>query len=166
MLPAENLRHDIEEKYKIDLSRYAWSKELKEEIFKIELDKKLEYHADTLEDIYKLGFNIGHCELTSRYITINHQKAKLFYGKAALLVGTKSSPNGEHGWTVIDDYLLDSTLMLCIPISEIQNFGYIPEKEIAYNSARVLPEYDTYDLEYNRMDQDKTKKMVYKKTNY
>lgn len=156
MLPSETLRKEISQKYNINLEQYAWPEEFKQCIFSIKLDKDLESHADTLDEIYSLGFNIGHCGLTSRYIAIQFNEAKLFYGKARLLVGTKSAPNGEHAWTTINNYLIDTTLMVCIPITEITKLGYIPEKEIAHTNAKMLSEYDRYDNDYNEQEKKRT----------
>ena len=148
MLPSEELRKEISQLYNINLEKFAWSEELKKQILSIKLDEELETNAETLEEIYTLGYNIGHCGLTSRYIAKQFNEAKLFYGKAKLLVGTKSAPNGEHAWTTINDFLIDTTLMLCIPITEIIKLGYITEKEIAHDSARMLSEYDRYDNDF------------------
>ena len=68
MLPSEELRQSIEETYNIDLKQYAWREDFKEQVFSTKLDKTLETHANTLQDVYQMGFNIGHCGLTSRYI--------------------------------------------------------------------------------------------------
>ena len=62
----------------------------------------------------------------------------------------------------INGYLIDSTLMICIPLSEATQLGYIPEKNIAHDSARMLSEYDLYDMEYRKLEQQNT---TYKKTN-
>ena len=148
MLPSEELRKEISQLYNINLEKFAWSEELKKQILSIKLDEDLETNAETLEEIYTLGYNIGHCGLTSRYIAKQFNEAKLFYGKAKLLVGTKSAPNGEHAWTTINNFLIDTTLMLCIPITEIIKLGYITEKQIAHVSARMLSEYDKYDNDF------------------
>ena len=148
MLPSEELRKEISQLYNINLEKFAWSEELKKQILSIKLDEDLEINAETLEEIYTLGYNIGHCGLTSRYIAKQFNEAKLFYGKAKLLVGTKSAPNGEHAWTTINNFLIDTTLMLCIPITETIKLGYITEKEIAHDSARMLSEYDKYDNDF------------------
>ena len=148
MLPAEKLREEVSKNYKIDLEKYAWPEQFKKMIFSIELDDHLEENANTLEDIYEKGYNIGHCGLTSRYIARKFEEANMYCGKARLLVGTKNSPNGEHAWTTIEGFLVDSTLMLLIPVSEAVQLGYIFEKKLAYQSARTLSEYDVYDLEY------------------
>ena len=157
MLPSEELRKEIEKTYNINLTQYAWSKELKQEIFSTQLDCYIETYATTLKEIYEFGFNIGHCGLTSRYICRKFENATLFYGQAKLLVGTDSSPNGEHAWTILNNYLIDTTLMIVIPIDKITELGYTPEKEIAPFSARVLSEYDTYDTEFKKV-KEKIKK--------
>ena len=162
MLPSEELRQSIQETYNIDLNQYAWSDDFKEQVFSTKLDKVLESHADTLQDVYQMGFNIGHCGLTSRYICRQFKEATLYYGNASLLIGTPSSPNGEHAWTTINGYLIDSTLMICIPLTEATKLGYIPEREIHHDSARMLSEYDLYDLEYAKIEQQN---QTYKKTN-
>ena len=150
MLPSEILRKKISQKYNIDLEKYAWSNEIREKIFSIKLDKDLEESTNTLKDIYFYGFNIGHCGLTSRYVAINFDTAKLYYGKAKLLIGTDNAPNGEHAWTIINNYLVDTSLMISVPIDDIYKLGYIPEKEIAYDSARILSEFDIYENEFSK----------------
>ena len=153
MLPSELLRKQIEEKNNINLEKYSWDKDLKQQIFSIELDNTIETQATNLKEIYEHGFNIGHCGLTSRYICRKFDKAKLFYGKANLLIGTASAPNGEHAWTNIDDFIIDTTLMICIPENLAIELGYTKEKEIAPISARMLSEYDTYDSEFDKVKQ-------------
>ena len=148
MFPSEVLREEIEKQYNINLKQYAWSEELKKQIFSTELDPTLETHAKTLKEIYEYGYNIGHCGLTSRYISRQIKEANLYYGKAKLLIGTKSSPNGEHAWTILNNHLIDSTLMIAIPIEKIKELGYTPEKEIAKICSTILSEYDTYEHEF------------------
>ena len=158
MLPSEVLRSEISQKYNIDLEKYKWNSELLTSIFSIELDKDLESHASTLEEIYKHGFNIGHCGLTSRYIAIKYPEATLHYGTSRLLIGTKSSPKGEHAWIKINNFLIDPTLMICIPLDISQSLGYVSEKQIDKESARILSEYDIYDNEFQ--NQPKIKKYI------
>ena len=157
MLPSEQLRKEIEEKYNINLEQYAWSDELKKEIFSIELDDTIETQASTLKEIYEHGFNIGHCGLTSRYVCRKFDEANLYYGKANLLINTKAAPNGEHAWTTLNNNLIDTTLMIAIPKDKIQEMGYYTEKQIAPISARMLSEYDTYDTEFEKAKQTNTK---------
>ena len=160
MLPSEELRQTISQTYNINLSQYAWSEEFKQLVFSAQLDELLEKNAHTLEEIYQKGFNIGNCGLTSRYIARRFDEAELFYGRATLLIGTKNSEDGDHAWTIINNHVIDSTLMLCIPINEAEKLGYVPEKQIEHNCARLLSEFNVYDNEYN-LDQS----ITYKKTN-
>ena len=164
MLPSEELRQTISAKYNIDLEQFAWPTKLKEQILSIVLDKALETHASTLEEIFQKGFNIGHCGLTSRYVARKYDKATLYYGNASLLKGTKNSPNGEHAWITINGFVIDTTLMICIPLTEAKKLGYIPEREIAHDSARILSEYDVFDHEYT--EEQKGIILTHKKTNF
>lgn len=102
MLPSEELRQKVSQEHEINLEKYAWEETLQEEIFDIDLEKDLEPSLDKLGEAYSYGVNIGHCGLTSRYVVRNFDNARLYYGKAKLLVGTPSSPNGEHSWTTLD----------------------------------------------------------------
>ena len=160
MLPSEELRQTISQTYNINLSQYAWSEEFKQLVFSTQLDELLEKNAHTLEEIYQKGFNIGNCGLTSRYIARRFDEAELFYGRATLLIGTKNSEDGDHAWTIINNHVIDSTLMLCIPINEAEKLGYVPEKQIEHECARLVSEFNVYDNEYN-LDQS----ITYKKTN-
>lgn len=152
-IPSEQLRYEISQEYKINLERYAWTKEFKEKIFNIELDKELETSAATLQEIYSHGYNIGHCGLTSRYIARTFPQARLYYGKASLLLETQSSPNGEHAWVTIDNRLIDTTLMISVPIEQVVSLGYITEKEISASSARMLSEYELFEHDFKQQKQ-------------
>ena len=164
MLPSEELRQEISAKYNINLEEYKRNEEFQQSIFEIELDKILEEHASTLGEIYKKGFNIGHCGLTSRYLAKKFNTATLYYGIATILIGTKNSPNGEHAWITINGFVIDTTLMICIPLTEAKKLGYIPEREIAHDSARILSEYDVFDHEYT--EEQKGIILTHKKTNF
>ena len=148
MLPSEKLRKLLSKTYNIDLEKYAWSEELKSFIFSIKLDKDYENNVNTMQEVYNNGFNIGHCGLTSRYLVINLKNSDLHYGTCTLLKGTKSSPNGNHAWTVMNNIIIDTTLMICIPLEKANELGYISQKVIAKESACLLPEYDTFSNEF------------------
>ena len=153
MLASEELRQNVSQEYRINLETYAWTEDFKQQIFNIDLDKDIEDTLNTVGDAYLRGINIGRCGLTSRYIARTFPNAKLYYGKSMLLVGTPSSPNGEHAWTIIGNKLIDTTLMISIPIERRQEFGYITEKEIASESAKILSEYETYENESKKNNQ-------------
>lgn len=154
MLPSEKLRLLISQIYKIDLEKYAWSPELKELIFRIQLDKYLEETLDYLGEAYSLGFNIGHCGLTSRYFVRGLENANLYYGILPILAGTKNSPTGNHAWVVFDGMLIDPTLMICVPEDMASELGYIPHKIIAQGHDKILSDYDTYESEFYNLNND------------
>ena len=62
MLPSEDLRVIISERIGIDLNQYAWDEQLKTFIFAIELNKDFEDKVSRLDEVFKLGLNIGHCD--------------------------------------------------------------------------------------------------------
>lgn len=151
MLPSEKLRLLISKLYGIDLEKYAWPEELRNVIFSLELDKTLETNATYLGEIYQYGFNIGHCGLTSRYLVIGIKGAKLHYGISDILKGTKASLDGNHAWTIINNVLVDTTLMISIPIDKMAELGYVTERIISDDSAKMLSEYDLYDNDFSEM---------------
>lgn len=146
MLPSEKLRLLISKLYGIDLEK------LKNVIFSLELDKDLEIHATYLGEIYQYGFNIGHCGLTSRYIVRGMNGAKLHYGITEILKGTKASLDGNHAWTIINNVLIDTTLMICIPVDKMAELGYVTKQILADDSAKLLSEYDLYDNDFKELE--------------
>lgn len=85
-----------------------------------------------LRDFYQIfeeGLNIGTCGLTARYLSYLFNDFILVEnGICILLIGTKGSPNGEHAWLEIGEYIYDTTLMLKI------------QKDIAYLNSWYLPQ--------------------------
>lgn len=140
---SDYLRNKICEKYDVMLQQYVWHDELNDFFMDIKLgiDETL---VKTMKEVYELGFNIGNCGLTSRYFAIAMPKAELAYGTLTLLKGTKRSITGNHAWTIIDDYYIDSTLRLMIPKDVASKLGYTVEKVLAYDSARMLSEYQLF----------------------
>lgn len=155
MLPSEKLRKLISKIYNIDLEVYAWPQDLKDFIFSISLDSDYENDIISMQEVYNKGFNIGHCGLTSRYLAINFEDSFVHIGKCTLLKGTKASLDGNHAWIIINNYLIDPTLMLCIPLEKINELGYSSQKVLAKESACTLPEYDTFSSELQRLEKDK-----------
>lgn len=150
MLPSEKLRTNIENNYHINLSKYAWSKELYEFIMNINLDPIFEDQIFKMNDVYKKGLNIGLCGLTNRYLAINMENAATHVGICELLKGTKNAVDGNHSWTTINGILIDTTLMIAIKEEDARILGYISKKVLAKESARILPEYNTYSNEINQ----------------
>ncbi|MGN1012383.1 MAG: hypothetical protein ACI4ON_00945 [Clostridia bacterium] len=155
MLPSEELREIISKKINIALNQYAWNDEFRDFVFGLCLDKDYEYSLNYLDEVFKYGLNIGHCGLTARYLVINIPHTDLYYGIFPPLIGTKNSPTGSHAWAVCGNYVLDTTLMLAIPIEEAKNLGYIFEKKINSNSAKCLSEYELFSNEFEHYKQEK-----------
>ena len=65
--------------------------------------------------------------------------------------GTKASLDGNHAWTIINNFLVDTTLMICIPIDKMAELGYVTERIISDDSAKMLSEYDLYDNDFSEM---------------
>ncbi len=155
MLPSEKLRANISIIYNIDLSKYAWPKELYDFIMNIDLDPTIEEQIFKMEDVYKKGLNIGLCGLTNRYLAINMVEADTHVGICELLKGTRNAQDGNHSWTTINGILIDTTLMIAIKEEDAQKFGYSSKKVLAKESAKILPEYNTYSTEIKeRLNED------------
>lgn len=148
MLPSEILRDIISKRIGIDLNQYAWNEEFKNFVFKIKLDKMYEETIFNMSEVYKQGFNIGHCGLTSRYLVQNLKNSDLYYGKFSGLVGTKRSEKGGHAWVVQDELVIDTTLMIMLPIDKAKEIGYTFERKLSRSSATVLSEYELYSHEH------------------
>ena len=52
----------------------------------------------------------------------------------------------------MNNYLIDTTLTICIPKEKTKHLGYNPKKEIIPHSVRVLSEYDTYDNNFKKQN--------------
>lgn len=155
MLPSEELRDKISQIINIDLNRYAWNKDFKNFVFNFKLDNLYEDELCYLEEAFLYGLNIGHCGLTSRYIALNIPKVDLYYGKFLPLAGTKNSKDGNHAWTVCGEYVIDTTLMIVLKIEDAKKLGYIFERKIDPESAKILSEYDTFSREFRQYNKDK-----------
>lgn len=141
---SDDLRNKICERYLIDLQPFVWPPELNEYLMSITLDKDYEHIDLTMKEIYELGLNIGYCGLTSRYFARALPKADLAIGTFSLIRGTKSSKNGIHAWIINEGYFIDTTLRLMIPEKIAYTLGYKIDKILAYDSARMLSEYELY----------------------
>lgn len=148
-MPSEELRRRISQQMHFDLNMFAIEGDLLSSIKKIPLDRDYEDHPKlhTLGDSLERGLNIGRCGLTSRYLLRVIPDGDLIYGKCVPLIGTPSSPNGNHAWVQTDNLLIDPTLLVAIPLQRAYALGYTPERVIAKESATLLSEYDTYSSE-------------------
>jgi hypothetical protein len=140
---SDDLRIKLSKKFSFNLEDYVWNDDLNDYLMKIKLgiDEEL---VHTMSEVYEFGYNIGFCGLTSRYFAIALPRANLIYGNLPLLKGTKCSKDGNHAWIINDGFVIDSTLRLIIPEYIATKIGYTIQKTLAYDSARMLSEYELY----------------------
>jgi hypothetical protein len=151
---SDDLRKKICEMYPIDLEPFVWPDELNNYLMNIKLDNNYEDINLSMKEIYEFGLNIGFCGLTSRYFARALPKADLAIGTFSLLRGTKKSKNGNHAWIINEGYIIDSTLKIIMPEKMAYDLGYKKEKILAYESARMLSEYELYSRAYKARNMD------------
>lgn len=140
MIPSKILRLIISKNHKIKLEEFSWNKDLQNKIFQIEFidgHKKL-----SLKTIFKDGYNIGNCLLTSYYVSTIFENSLICTGKVEILKGTKNSPNGDHVWIETEDNIIDTTLMIIIPKNNKYSKYYIKDYDIR-------PNFSSDDLSYD-----------------
>lgn len=140
MIPSKILRLIISKNHKIRLRDFSWNKELEEKIFSIKFIDG--YKTLSLKTIFKNGYNIGNCLLTSYYVSSIFENSLICTGKVAILKGTKNSPNGDHVWIETDTHIIDTTLMLIIP----KNCSYA---NLYDKSSDIKPNFSYDELSYD-----------------
>lgn len=140
---SDDLRIKLSKKYLFDLEHYVWNDDLNDYLMNIQLSN-FEEQIRTMKQVFDFGLNIGHCGLTSRYFAISLPNAKLAYGTLPILKGTKYCKTGNHAWIIDDGFVIDPTLRLKLPVEFATDFGYTIDKILAYESARMLSEYELY----------------------
>ena len=139
MIPSKILRLIISKNHKIKLEEFSWDKELQNKIFQIEFvdgHKKL-----SLKTIFKDGYNIGNCLLTSYYVSTIFENSLICTGKVEILKGTKNSPNGDHVWVENEDYIIDTTLMIKLPKKHKYAKYY-------HKDSCIQPQFSKNDISY------------------
>lgn len=139
MIPSKVLRLIISRNHKINLNDFSWNKELQDKIFAIKFIDG--YNKISLKTIFKNGYNIGNCLLTSYYVSTIFEESLICTGKVEILKGTKNSPNGDHVWIETDEHIIDTTLMICIPKGNKYAKYYNKESDIQ-------PHFSHDDLNY------------------
>lgn len=147
IIPSEELRFSISQKIGFDLNRFAWGRDLKHDVLTVPLDMDLEDLVTSMKGAYEEGLNIGHCDLTARYIAKAVPDSEIVHGILPLLQGTYACPRGEHAWVITDKTVIDPTLMIELPFGVAESLGYFPVKKLAKSSAEIFSEYDTYSNE-------------------
>lgn len=139
MLPSDRLRKIISAKHRINLEAHAWSKDFRDEVFKIEfLDG---YSKSSLKTIFDDGYNIGNCLLTANYVSSVIPEASICTGRVDILKGTKNSPKGDHVWIETDDEIIDTTLMISVDKENYISSHYELESRI---TPHFLPDEISY----------------------
>ena len=116
----------------------------------LEATKKL--NVENFSSLYEYlvrGEHIGNCGQTARLFYLlynNNPTIKLNdRAKALPLVGTKNSENGGHVWLEVatngGDYILDSSLLLAIPVEL--------KKELGYTDGYIEDRDEVIDSNYN-----------------
>ena len=82
MIPSIKLRKIISKKYSLDLEEYSWDRITEKSILDI---KVYDESCKNLRKVFKHGFNIGNCFITSTYIALSIPGAKLCFGKVPIL---------------------------------------------------------------------------------
>lgn len=145
MIPSKFLRLIISKSHKLKLGNLAWSKEFEKKIFKI---KFIDGHKElTLKTIFKDGYNIGNCLLTSFYVSSILENPLICTGKVEILKGTKNSPSGDHVWIESDNNIIDTTLMIIMPKTHPYVKYYKKDSDI---STHFSPEDINYQNDINQ----------------
>jgi len=79
MIPSKFLRLIISKNHKLKLEKFSWPKELENKIFKIVFMDG--YKKLSLKTIFKNGYNIGNCLLTSYYVSTIFENSLICTGK-------------------------------------------------------------------------------------
>lgn len=110
----------------IDLS----SNKCFEEYEKINIGGK--YNPElTLGKALRKGLNYGRCGLFSKIFSntiLQGYKHTYNVGYLDVISGSKNSPNGNHAWIETNNYIIDTSLLMAIPIEFKKSFGYETEK--------------------------------------
>lgn len=78
--------------------------------------------------VFEEGVNVGSCGETTVALSFLFENFEQHTGFLEALKGSKNSPNGEHSWLVVGEYIYDTTLMLKIHCSIATELGYRTEE--------------------------------------
>lgn len=148
-MPSDYLRQLISQEYNLDLEQYKWSSEFTDKICSYKTKEGFEPTIKTLREVFDNGYNIGNCDLTSRYLSINDENAYLHHGFNKYLVGTKNAKNGGHAWIESNGYVIDTSLMIMFPVELKSEFGYTTKGILIKEASVYLSEYNLYEFEKN-----------------
>ncbi len=86
------------------------------------------YNPDlTFEKVLKKGLNYGRCGLFAKLYSnkfLLGQEHTYHQGVCKNIVGSKNSDDGNHAWIEFNDKLIDTSLMIIMPLEYKQELGY------------------------------------------
>ncbi len=91
--------------------------------------------VDSFYDIFRLGYNIGHCGIMARQLSYSYNDIDIVSGKVSMLKGTLNSPNGGHIWLETKKQVIDTSLLLVFDKSLKSKIGYMDEQRL---TSKVL----------------------------
>ena len=140
MIPSEKLRKIISKMRKVNLEDFKWDESLKKSVFKL---KYLNVNKEIgLREVFKNGYNIGNCTITAYCVSKLFDRSSICTGKVEILKGTKNSENGEHVWVETYDFIIDTTLMIKVPLDSIIAQYY-------HKEDTITPLFSPFDYNYS-----------------
>ena len=97
--------------------------------------------ANTLEDMYIMGYNIGDCKGMSYQLSYSYNNVDVVTGINHFLKGTKNSQQGGHLWLETKAEIIDTSLMLIISVSYKDEMGYQEEYRITSQDLKKSQMY-------------------------
>ncbi len=82
---------------------------------------------DNFETVFKDGANIGYCTVAAKQLSYSFPNCYLCGGILPILKGTTNCPDGSHTWILVNNKIIDTTLMLIIDEDYASKLGYIEE---------------------------------------
>lgn len=82
-------------------------------------------------EVLKDGANLGYCTVCAKQVSYSFDSPYICGGTVDFLIGTINSIDGRHTWILNEGKVIDTTLMIIIDSSYINNFGY--HEENRYN---------------------------------
>ena len=83
------------------------------------------------------GANLGACTTMSKIVSYSLPTCEICGGTLSILEGTKNSPDGRHTWISYQGHIIDTSLMLDISESYMNNLGYNEENRINPNLSPI-----------------------------
>ena len=99
--------------------------------------------ANTLEDMYIMGYNIGDCKGMSYQLSYSYNNVDIVTGINHFLIGTKNSQQGGHLWLETKTEIIDTSLMILISVSYKNEMRYQEEYRITSQDLKKSQMYQS-----------------------